>query len=433
MKKRLGFWKLRNLHIKGRVLVLNALLLSKVWYVLSVTELPAWAEKEIRGMVTRFLWEGKPAKISYDTLIGQVHLGGLRLVDPELKKKSLRVKMVIKCMDESNTNVWKPLMAHYLQKCGGLNVGQEVLLMKLKPRMITGMPGFYREVLEAWGSILKHVTTLPGGRDQLLEQPLFLNPLVTENGRPLFNKLFIAAGVIKIKDVLYEVKTGFLPEQAMVDAISEVEDDIPVATICNYYSKLKAAVPREWVRGIDEEEIREKEGEVPLPGMRLRLKGRTIPLLRGTTKDFYLLFLEEAFKRPTAEILWGRLFSVMEPSGLWRNVRGRYLAPECEDLDFRLRHNCLFTNLKLSKMLVGHASMCPVCGLKQEGLLHVFLNCVEVVGFLEYLRKLVRELMSTGASTILVNASWDTIFMFGVWEHVAGANVSAINLILSYA
>ncbi len=63
MQKRLNFWKLRNLFLKGKVLVINSLFLSKIWYVLGSVSLPLWVYKKIKSIVLNFLWEGKPSKL----------------------------------------------------------------------------------------------------------------------------------------------------------------------------------------------------------------------------------------------------------------------------------------------------------------------------------------------------------------------------------
>lgn len=96
MEKRLNFWKQRQLYIKGKVLVLNSLFLSKMWYILNVVSLPTWVYKRIKTFTFNFMWDGKPAKIAYDTIIGEVEKGGLGLIDPMIRKQSLRIKTVKK-------------------------------------------------------------------------------------------------------------------------------------------------------------------------------------------------------------------------------------------------------------------------------------------------------------------------------------------------
>lgn len=91
IERRMNFWKLRTLNLKGKVLILNVLMSSKLWYFLYVTSMPVWVEKRLKRCFLDFLWEGKPARIAYNTLIGVVEKGGLGLMDVEQRKKSLRV------------------------------------------------------------------------------------------------------------------------------------------------------------------------------------------------------------------------------------------------------------------------------------------------------------------------------------------------------
>ncbi len=74
-------------------MVINALMMTKMWYVLGVISMPMGIMKRLKKDVLDFLWNSKPARIAYNTLIGAVEEGGLGLQDPELKKKSFRIKL----------------------------------------------------------------------------------------------------------------------------------------------------------------------------------------------------------------------------------------------------------------------------------------------------------------------------------------------------
>lgn len=87
-------------------------------------ELPGWVEREIKTLIVRYLWDGKPPKISYNTIIGEVKKGGLMLADPVLKKKCFHVKLVRKYLDPSNVSLWKYFRTHFLGLCGGLGMGK---------------------------------------------------------------------------------------------------------------------------------------------------------------------------------------------------------------------------------------------------------------------------------------------------------------------
>ncbi len=133
VEKRLNFWKQRALFLKGKVLVLNSLFLSKMWYVLSVVSLPMWVYKRIKTMILKFLWDGKPSKIAYNTIIGKVEDGGLGLIDPWLRMKSMRIKMVKKFLNEDYIP-WKSVMSYFINKCG--QIGDDFLWMAFKDMIL---------------------------------------------------------------------------------------------------------------------------------------------------------------------------------------------------------------------------------------------------------------------------------------------------------
>ncbi len=224
MERVLNFWKQRGLTLKGKVLVLNSLMLAKMWYVLGVTPMPVCIGKRIKAAVLKFIWDSKPSKIAYETIIGDVKEGGLGLQDPELKKKSFRVKTVRRFLNGEHQAQWKEIMKIFLNRCGNLNIGLDILWMKLKQNLMTRIPEFYVEVLEAWGEFKIHVCIKPERREDILNQPLFLNDNVLYKGKELHFKQWINAGFKRVKDILYEVKEGFLPFHAILEEVKAVEE-----------------------------------------------------------------------------------------------------------------------------------------------------------------------------------------------------------------
>lgn len=170
MEKRLCFWKQRVLFLKGKVLVLNSLFLSKMWYVLSVVSLPTWVYKKIKTMILKFLWDDKPSKIAYNTIIGKVDEGGLGLIDPWIRMKSMRIKTLKKFLNEDNIP-WKSIMSYFINKCG--QIGDDFLWMAFKDRMIENIPEFYKELLRTWKCFYNNIQTEIEGRKLYLQQPLF--------------------------------------------------------------------------------------------------------------------------------------------------------------------------------------------------------------------------------------------------------------------
>lgn len=117
--------------------------------MLSVTALPEVYYEKINDVVLKFLWGNGRAKIAYYTLIGEVKEGGLGLLDSFLKMKTLTIKIIQRFLEGKMGVIWKSVLDYYLKKCGHFNMGCNVLLMKMKKRMIAGLPKFYVEVLES--------------------------------------------------------------------------------------------------------------------------------------------------------------------------------------------------------------------------------------------------------------------------------------------
>jgi len=117
---------------------------------------------------------------------------------------SLRVKLVGKYLDENNKVEWKTTMEYILNKCGDFNQGDNILWMKTKEWMTVGLPKFYGEVLSAWGNILLNVRYNLQGRESVLNQPLFLNTGILNQGKEIYFRKWLEAGIVKVRDVLYE-------------------------------------------------------------------------------------------------------------------------------------------------------------------------------------------------------------------------------------
>lgn len=422
MEKRMNFWKLRGLFLKGKVLVLNTLFLSKMWYILSCVSMPMWVYKRIKAYVLNFLWEGKPAKIAYVTLIGKVENGGMGLIDPFIKMKSLRVKVIKKYFKESNL-VWKDSMRYFLKKIG--DIGDDVLWMNLKDNMMEGIPEFYKEILKSWRDFRKYVYFNPSCRDQILRQPLFLNSNMNCKEKEIYYKKWFDSGIRQIKDILYEVKPGFLPLQAMEDALEEHYETESKITIKNKYEKLKESIPKEWFEKLDDtRNINEEE----VWNVFVKVNGENVPFTSLVLRNFYDLFCKEAFLKPKAEEYWKRIYPNIEIEKIWKNVRMSWKSPELENFDYLLRHNCMYTEMRLCKIKMSADAICKICLAENEGILHLFFKCNKLKCFNEKM-KIIADTMVEDKTVI--QEQWETVFLFGYNGKMK--NKYVFNLMLSVA
>lgn len=80
-------WAHRNISIKGKVTIVNSLLVLLLQYPCSSIFTPSMVYKEYKRLVTNFIWKGKRPKVAYDTLTLPINQGGLNLMDLEVRVK----------------------------------------------------------------------------------------------------------------------------------------------------------------------------------------------------------------------------------------------------------------------------------------------------------------------------------------------------------
>lgn len=422
MERRLEWWKQRKLNLMGKILIVNTLMLSKMWYVLGVIPMERWHVQRIKQCVLNFIWEGKPPRIAYNVLIGETEKGGLGLIDPEIRKKSMRVKVVKRFLNKDFKAEWKNVMKYYLNKCGDFNMSDDILWMKLKQNMMTGIPDFYKEVLQAWAEFLNFVEVRPEGRKMLLNQPLFLNANIFMQDKEIFFKHWLNAGIRQVKDVLYEIKEGFLSSQVIVDAVNEIGEEVKREILEKQFEIVKKAIPKEWIKQIEQNYKSKKD-------VKVFLKETAKDFQECDFKIFYICFRNKVYKRPIAEQFWKRIFVDMDEEGIWKNLKWKFLDTKLECLDYFIRHNVIFTETKLAQIGVSNNAQCKVCTLENENIMHLFLKCTKLNTFMTKMKKVIKQIMINRKEDIEKDEEWSKMFLFGF----NGSKTKIVNLFLSVA
>lgn len=68
IRRILMFWGRRRLKLKGKVVVANALIMSKLVYTMTVMDVPDRVLKETETLVSEFLWGGRGVRIAREVL-----------------------------------------------------------------------------------------------------------------------------------------------------------------------------------------------------------------------------------------------------------------------------------------------------------------------------------------------------------------------------
>ena len=145
----LSFWRQRILSFQGRALVINALALSRVWYVASLVHMPPWVHSELVRLVFGFFWKGKKDRVARAVVVQAPSVGGFSVVDVKLKVQSLLVQWVRRFTLASSC--WSALMVFWFHSVFN-STPVEVFSrpFAFSPR---SLPPFYQSLLLAWRSV----------------------------------------------------------------------------------------------------------------------------------------------------------------------------------------------------------------------------------------------------------------------------------------
>ena len=142
-------WKQRSLSFKGRALVINALALSRVWYVASLVCMPAWVLGELSKLVFDFFWKGKRDLVSRSVVVQHLSVGGFSVVDIKLKVQSLLVQWVKRYV--SSTSTWSGFLEFWFHSL--FNSSPYDVFSCPFAFSPVGLSPFYRSLLLAWRAV----------------------------------------------------------------------------------------------------------------------------------------------------------------------------------------------------------------------------------------------------------------------------------------
>ena len=138
-------WRARSLPFRGKSLVINALALSRIWYVASLVHMPPWVLKELSSLVFSF-WSNKRKLVSRLVVIQPPLLGSFSVVDVKLKVWALLGQWVRRFA--LTPSGWVSFMSFWFRSAFDASPAE----VFSDPCSFTQslLPPFYRSLLVAW-------------------------------------------------------------------------------------------------------------------------------------------------------------------------------------------------------------------------------------------------------------------------------------------
>ena len=85
----MNMWKMRNLTVYGKIVIIKSLVISQIVYAATVIHVPEMLARKLEKMIYTFLWGSKREKIKRTVCINSAEEGGLNMIDLQSKLRSL--------------------------------------------------------------------------------------------------------------------------------------------------------------------------------------------------------------------------------------------------------------------------------------------------------------------------------------------------------
>ena len=181
MKTKIKFWKGKGISLKGKIRVTNILILSKLWYVSRVKDIPQDLLAEINRLISDFIWEGKFHQRSLLGLEMNYDKGGMRLLSIEKRIKIFRIKMLFDILSKPNDHL-EQFLVNFLISENKHKIGLDILKGSTLSVINTIRNEFYKNACKAWINL--GIKYIPPSKESIKNLCIYENSLLKDiNGR----------------------------------------------------------------------------------------------------------------------------------------------------------------------------------------------------------------------------------------------------------
>ena len=387
-------WRHRDLSLKGKALLINTLLTSTLWYNVTSLSMPPWAVSQIERSIYAFFWSNKHPLVNREILALPLGEGGFNIPLLQTRIYAFRLNTLKRLLSVGDAH-WKYFTAYFL-RVANMKLGKMTLVLDYSPQRIDGdIPAFHRELLMAW---YRHKechtrTQIPELIKDVLNEPLFLNDLITSQEKPLLYTDWIAAGITRVKDICYEAVPGFLPPEALHEILTDSKPHA-LSRAIREYRDLLAAIPKQWLHLINANHPRQLPTLQPCFAINTSSPGSTPPdLVACKTRTFYHHLHQ--LQKPTIPAI-DKWKEILQPAPdfstkQWKTLYSPLISNKQGDINWKVAHRVLPTALSLNRMNVYNSSVCHRCGVT-DTIEHALIDCPVIDAFWTKVQPLIDKI-----------------------------------------
>ena len=402
--KRIHIWNRVRLSLRGRRTIINQILFSKLWYIGQIYTIPKCSKKKIEKRMYDFLWEGKQIRPHRHLTQLPTWKGGLGILDIDTQLNSLKIKWIQRLLHPTNA-LWKDLMLYHLNLILNSNQGlalfrqnQILRLIRHKNLQNHNSEDFFLQFLNAWLLFTNNNFPTPTSIEEILDQPLFLNPhtkMDLNSANPYFFSIPPKNIIDKftiIRDICRFLQPGFISSRSFEEKLN-----LPNANSNQIYRSIVELIAKNWIQLLKNKTSQESLLKVFFFNNRGSRKVKNF--LKLSNKDIYYTVLNnnKEYNRPFKFISWQN--HIQENCVLSPDIWGKTFTDwfkNCSDgyifsIWYKLIHFSLPLNPAIHRMGNSHTTVCPRCKENDETHPHCLFQCKLSQATLNFINELINR------------------------------------------
>jgi hypothetical protein len=362
----IGIWATRNLSMKGKLTIINTLLIPKIIYPATILGTPVKVINELKDLFKKFLWNWKTPKIKNDVLIRNIKYGGIKFPCIECKIQAWKSLWAIHALKNEEID---PLWVHIVSSMLPVELDLYYLL-KTRPKLkdlkkyCPNLPEFYTKIVENWSSVKSVlITTI----EQVKHECLWINNLIISNNTPLYNVQCLQNKLWFVKDLLTnnnEFKT-----------LIQLNCDNNLNLNFLDYFKLRQCIPHKWKQLLDNRLKEDKSTELNFNKMK-----RFTTLKCITIYGLIIQQNHDLISIPKSHTYWIEKYNITDVYKfleiIFTSIRITYI----QALQYKIINRVFNCNYWLTKLKILNTDKCRFCD-QSETIEHFFYECLETNNF----------------------------------------------------
>lgn len=297
-------WSNMSLSIKGKITVLNSLVISLLQYPCSATTTPIRVLTEFKKISTTFVWSGKRSKIAYNLLIQDLETGGLRMADLQTRVETINI-MRLKYLWNNPNSILGLALSEFLGS-GGIKAA---ILQKSKDALrLPPQFSIAKQFLDTWQKL--HFFE-PISEDEIQQETIWHNDRITVNKQPLIWQKWREAGIVVINDLLHREFPRFLSHE-------EIQNRFGVECSFLQVLQIRSAIPCKWKRTL----IHPANPELELLPLVRRSDGILMVVSNKSAKKIYQELIKCKTLQISSQNKWADVFPIIEAEWptYWKDI-----------------------------------------------------------------------------------------------------------------